>query len=132
LKSLSFLEGEWSAATPGGANGPNVIGACSFKKELGGHILARHSSNSSCKGPADFDCDHGDLLYVYVDGPAQALKAIYFDNEGHVIHYNVSTPTSSSVIFLSDPSSRPSIPARVRVERRRDGGQIPNAYAGAE
>jgi hypothetical protein len=104
LKSLSFLEGEWSAATPGGANGPSVIGAYTFRKELAGHILARHSSSASCKGPADFDCDHGDLLYVYFDGPAQALKAIYFDNEGHVIHYKVSTPTSSSVIFLSDPS----------------------------
>jgi hypothetical protein len=44
------------------------------------------------------------MLYVYLDGPAQQLKAIYFDNEGHVIHYDVSTPTPSSVVFLSEPA----------------------------
>jgi hypothetical protein len=104
FQSLGFLEGEWSAATssPGG---PNVIGSYTFKKELAGHILARHSSSASCKGPADFDCDHGDLLYVYTEGPGQNLKAIYFDNEGHVIHYMVSTPAPGSVLFLSDPSA---------------------------
>jgi hypothetical protein len=104
FQSLSFLEGEWSAATAGGAGTPNVIGTYVFRKELGGHVLARHSSNASCKGPSDFDCEHGDLLYVFVEGPEHDLKAIYFDNEGHVIHYSVSAPTSSSVIFLSDPS----------------------------
>lgn len=104
FKILSFLEGEWSAATPAGPSGPNVIGTYSFKRELAGHVLSRHSSSASCKGPADFDCDHGDLLYVYAEGPGQTLKAIYFDNEGHVIHYSVSTPTPTSVVFLSDPS----------------------------
>jgi hypothetical protein len=44
---------------------------------------ARHStSDAGCKGPTSFDCDHGDLLYVYQDAPRQSLKAIYFDNEG--------------------------------------------------
>ena len=105
LKSLAFLEGEWLAATPARTSGPSVAGAYVFKRELGGHVLARHSSSTACKGPTDFDCDHGDLLYVYVEGPGQNLKAIYFDNEGHVIHYNVSTPTSSSVIFISDQSA---------------------------
>jgi hypothetical protein len=33
----------------------------------------------------------GDLLYVYPDAIAKSYKAIYFDNEGHVIHYEVST-----------------------------------------
>ena len=104
FRSLSFLEGEWSAATPAAGTGPSVVGTYSFKRELGGHVLARHSSSASCKGPSDFDCEHRDLLYVYVEGAGQNLKAIYFDNEGHVIHYSVSTPTSRSVVFLSDPS----------------------------
>ena len=38
----------------------------------------------------------------------QPLKAIYFDNEGHVIHYDVSTPDSTTAIFLSETS--PSAP----------------------
>jgi hypothetical protein len=68
-------------------------------------VLARRStSDVACKGPATFDCEHGDILYVYEEAPGQPLKAIYFDNEGHVIHYDVTTPTATSVVFLSEPS----------------------------
>jgi len=105
FKSLGFLEGEWSATTPAsGANAAHVIGSYTFRRELAGHLLVRHSSSASCKGPTDFDCEHGDLLFIYLEGPAQAMRAIYFDNEGHVIHYGVSTPTPTSVVFLSDPA----------------------------
>jgi hypothetical protein len=105
--ALRFLEGTWDAKTQGETSGVNATGTYSFRKELGGHILARHSTAAGCKGPADFDCEHGDLLYIYQemqDTPGQPLKAIYFDNEGHVIHYNVSTPTPASAVFTSDPS----------------------------
>lgn len=30
------------------------------------------------------------------------MKAIYFDNEGHVIHYDVSAPNPTTAIFLSE------------------------------
>jgi hypothetical protein len=103
-KPLAFLNGTWEAKTQGKA-GVSAIGTYTFKPELKNHILARHSSsNSACKGPANFDCDHGDLLYVYQDGPGQPLKAIYFDNEGHVIHYGVSTPDPTTAVFLSEAS----------------------------
>ena len=36
--------------------------------------------------------------------PAKAYKAIYFDNEGHVIHYDVSVPTPTTAVLLSEPS----------------------------
>ena len=58
----------------------------------------------ACKGPAGFDCEHHDILYIFEEAPGQSLKAIYFDNEGHVIHYDVSTPTPTSVVFLSEAS----------------------------
>jgi hypothetical protein len=103
-KALGFLEGTWEAKTQGGAAGATAAGTYTFVMELGSHILARHSHNAGCKGPADFDCEHSDLLYVYQDAAGQALKAIYFDNEGHVIHYDVSTPTPTSAVFVSDPS----------------------------
>jgi len=105
-KPLAFLEGTWEAKASSSA-GASATGTYTFRTELGDHILARHSTSSAgCKGPATFDCEHGDLLYVYQDAPGQPLKAIYFDNEGHVIHYDVSTPSASSVVFLSD-GSRP-------------------------
>jgi len=100
LTPLSFLEGNWEAKGQGG--GASANGSYSFQRELGGHVLARHSRTADCKGPASFDCEHGDLLYVYTDGPGQPLKAIYFDSEGHVIHYAVSTPNATTVVFLSD------------------------------
>ncbi len=41
------------------------------------------------------------MLYIYQDAPGQPYKAIYFDNEGHVMHYDVSIPSRTSVVFLS-------------------------------
>jgi len=101
---LRFLAGSWEARTAGGTAGAEAIGVYSFEWELAGHLLARHSTGSACKGPQDFDCLHRDLLYIYPEGPAGALQAIYFDNEGHVIHYSVSAPQPGTAIFLSDPA----------------------------
>ena len=105
--SIRFLEGTWEARTQG-ASAASSSGVYTFRMELGNHILARHSSTDpGCKGPATFDCEHGDLLYVYQDSAGEPLKAIYFDNEGHVIHYNVSAASPGTVIFLSEPSPGP-------------------------
>jgi len=107
FKSLSFLEQNWEANT-NGYGGVKSSGTYTFRRELGGHILARRSTSEvACKGPADFDCGHGDMLYVYEDAPGQPLKAIYFDNEGRIIHYDVSTPKPTSFLFLSAASPGP-------------------------
>ncbi len=106
-QSLHFLEGTWEAKTSAAA-GPSASGRYTFIRELGGHVLARHStSDPNCKGPASFDCAHGDLLYIFQDSPGQPPKAIYFDNEGHVIHYGVSLTAPETVTFLSEPSPGP-------------------------
>ena len=105
-KALSFLEGSWAGDTQG-KEGVSTSGTYTFRRELGNHILARHiTKDAGCKGPADFDCEHSDLLYVYEDAPGQPLKAIFFDNEGHVIHYDVSAPDATTAVFLSE-ASRP-------------------------
>ena len=103
-RSLRFLIGAWDARTQGGTAGAASSGTYVFQLELRNHVLARHTINAGCKGPSDFDCEHGDLLYVYQDSPGQLLKAIYFDNEGHVIHYDVTTPSEHSAVFLSSSS----------------------------
>ncbi|HEY1239922.1 MAG TPA: hypothetical protein VGF16_05165 [Bryobacteraceae bacterium] len=105
-RSLRFLIGTWEAKTQGGSAGAASAGTYVFQLELRDHVLARHTVNAGCKGPADFNCEHGDLLYVYQAPPGQPPKAIYFDNEGHVIHYDVATPAEHTAIFLS-PSSQP-------------------------
>jgi hypothetical protein len=103
-KSLQFLIGTWEAKTQGGSAGAADSGTYTFRPELRNHVLARHSSNEGCRGPAGFDCEHEDLLYIYQDAPGQPYQAIYFDNEGHVVRYDVSTPTATTALFLSDPS----------------------------
>ena len=120
-KALSFLIGNWEAKTI--ASQPaSASGSYTFREELSGHVLARHSSSGNCKGPAGFDCDHHDLLYAWQAFPNGPVSAIYFDNEGHVIHYTVSTmatPGVNTAIFLSDPS-QPGPLFRLVYERKGD------------
>ena len=106
LAPLGFLVGTWAAATSGGSANATQTGSYTFARELNDHVLVRHSIAAGCTGPANYDCSHGDILYVYAEGADGALKAIYFDNEGHVIHYDVSTPAENAVVFLSpaDPA----------------------------
>jgi hypothetical protein len=103
-QSLRFLLGTWEAKTQGGSAGATGAGTYTFQLELRNHVLARHTAAAGCQGPADFNCEHGDLLYAYRDHPGEPLKAIYFDNEGHVIHYDVTTPDANTAVFVSAPS----------------------------
>lgn len=103
-KSLRFLIGKWEARTQSGSAGATGSGMYAFGLELHDHVLVRHSSNADCQGPADYNCEHADVLYIYQESPGQTFKAIYFDNEGHVINYDVSTPGPRTAVFVS-PSS---------------------------
>ena len=104
-EALAFLEGTWDAHTQGGSANAHGSGTYTFKSELKHHVLVRRSSDSTdCSGPKGFDCEHSDVLYVYQEAKDQPLKAIYFDNEGHVIHYEVTTSDSTTVVFISNPS----------------------------
>jgi len=101
---LRFLVGTWEAKTIGGFAQAQAHAGYAFRLELRDHILARHSRSGACIAPDDLECQHNDLLYIYpaVSGPG--LEADYFDNEGHVIRYAVSTPKPGTAIFLSDPA----------------------------
>jgi len=80
---FQFLIGKWKAET----------GNFSFKPELNGQVLARRSVNNT---PGQ---KHEDLMIVYQEG---GPKAIYFDTEGHTIHYNVSFPSKDAAVFESE------------------------------
>lgn len=105
-QALNFLKGTWEAKTAPGAVA-RVSGTYSFQADLKGHVLSRYSSTADCKGPRDFDCQHSDLFYVYEDASGAGLRAIYFDSEGHVIHYSVLTPDPTTAVFLSIPGPGP-------------------------
>jgi hypothetical protein len=112
-KPLNFLLGTWEARTAAATadKSPQASGSYTFATELHGTVLARHSSADNCKGPADFNCAHQDLLYLFHDQAAGAndsgIRAIYFDGEGHVIHYTVSLPAANTAVFQSEPAPGP-------------------------
>lgn len=106
LEKLAFLEGTWAAQTTGGSAGAASQGAYTFQRELKGHVLARHTqAQANCSGPADYNCAHSDLLYIYEEGGAAALKAIFFDSEGHVIRYTIALPKPDVAVFVSEESA---------------------------
>ena len=107
--------GTWEAKTTGGQAQAQSTGTYSFGLELRDHLLARRSAYGNCKGPDEFNCQHSDLLYIYPEGPGQSLRAIYFDNEGHVIHYAVSVPGPGIAVLLSD-ADRPGPQFRLSYE----------------
>ncbi len=44
---LHFLEGSWSAKATG-AGGATALGSYAFRRELNGHVLARHGATAGC------------------------------------------------------------------------------------
>ena len=103
--SFRFLLGEWIGEGTG-APGEGT-GSFSFNFDLQEKIIVR-------KNRADYPAvkdkppySHTDLMIIYREAD-DSLKAIYFDNEGHVIHYAVSfSKDQNTLTFLSDlsPSS---------------------------
>jgi hypothetical protein len=89
FKAIQFLTGDWAGE---GAGSPGEsAGACSFALDLQGKVLIRKSYAVSAQGR------HDDLMVVYFDESSKNLKAIYFDNEGHIIHYTVESGPDSAV-----------------------------------
>jgi len=99
---FDFLLGEWSWSG-GGHPGQATTGTCTFKPDLDGTVLRRavHLEYPASKERAAFS--HDDLLYIYRDPADSSLRAIFFDNESHVIRYVVTVaPDGNSIQFLSD------------------------------
>jgi len=117
-KDFDFLLGEWSWSG-GGQPGQATTGTCTFRPDLNGTVLRRavHLEYPASEKRAAFS--HDDLLYVYRDPADGALRAIFFDNENHVIRYAVTVvPTGDSIQFLSDAAPGGT---RARMTYRRAG-----------
>jgi hypothetical protein len=99
LESLDFLLGTWEAAgegQPGAGSGKAV-----FSRDLQDRVMIRRSFAeypASARGPAS---RHDDSMVIYATA-AGGIRADYYDNEGHVIRYAVSSPAPGSAVFVSD------------------------------
>ncbi len=112
-----FVLGDWvgeGSGQPGAATS-----AFSFHPALGGKILVRKTHNDIQATKDHPASTHEDLLVVYPEG--SATRAIYFDNEGHVIRYTASfSADGNTLTFLS--ATEPSSPRfRLTYAKGKDG-----------
>jgi hypothetical protein len=96
---LQFLTGTWGAAE----SGKPEASAYSFLPELKGHVLVRRCVSGCDQGP--MGAGYSDILYLYSAAPGQPYRAIFFDSVGHVLQYDVSSPSPNKAVFLSDASA---------------------------
>lgn len=100
-EGLEFLIGEW-IGEGGGAPGQGK-GSLVFHFELQQQVLLRKNHVDFPATPERPASAHDDLTIIYPDESGD-FRAVYFDNEGHIIHYTVLVPEGSdTVTFTSDP-----------------------------
>jgi len=103
-RPLEFLVGNWVGE---GGGGPGQgSGEFSFSWDLQKMVLVRHNF---AEYPATKDKPayrHDDLMVIYKDDSGK-LRADYWDNEGHVIHYAVEQPGPDAVQFVSNEKEGP-------------------------
>jgi hypothetical protein len=95
----SWLVGEWVGEGSGqtGQGG----GSFSIKPDLDGKVIVRKNHAEYPATEKSAKIVHDDLTIMYTDNPDGIHKAIYFDNEGHVIRYLI-TYSDNSVVLTSE------------------------------
>jgi len=115
-----FLLGEWTGT---GAGDPGAgSGGSTFALELDGKILVRHSRADYPATPGRAAIAHRDLLIVYPGACDSLFRAIYFDNEGHVIQYRVLVPAAGGGAIFDSDGPEPGPCFRLTYETQADGG----------
>jgi len=115
--ALDQLAGEWTGidtGTPGEATG-----GFSFRADLQGQVIIRrnYANYPATKDRSAFR--HDDLMVFHHEGTQSPWRADYYDNEGHVIRYIV-TSDAGKLVCVSEPS--PDAP-RFRFTYTFDGPQ---------
>ncbi len=103
----TVLLGEWNGdgeGQPGAGSG-----AASFALDLERHVLIRRSSSDYPTTAGHPAVHHEDLLVIYPEGAGPAARAIYFDNEGHVIEYTAAWSMDGHVLAFTS-TARPDAP----------------------
>ena len=99
-EAWKYLIGEWEGGHEGDPGQGH--GTFTFSFELDQNILVRRNRTVFPTTPEHEGYAHDDLLIIYIEFTGQK-RAIYFDNEEHVIHYEVSlAPEQNNIILESD------------------------------
>jgi len=101
-----FLIGEWQGSGTG--NPGQGTGGFTLAHDLGGKVLVRHSHAEYPAANGRPAVSHDDLMIVHTPAADGTARAIYFDNEGHVITYDAKPAADGkSIAFLSTEPAQP-------------------------
>jgi hypothetical protein len=97
-----YLVGDWVGE--GGGRPGQGTGRFSFRWDLQKHVMVRRNFAEFPAAQGRPALVHEDLMVIH-PGEDGAMKAVYFDNEGHVIHYAIEDAKDGrTLVFVSDPS----------------------------
>jgi hypothetical protein len=122
-----WLLGEWvgeGSGQPGQGSG-----WFSLAPDLDGNILVR---KNHAEYPATKDKPrivHEDLMIISPAGHGRPAKAVYYDNEGHLIEYGIAQ-SDTSVTFTSSRLSN--VPVFRLIYAKRPGGKINVSFQAAQ
>lgn len=95
---VDYLLGQWvgeGRGEPGEGSG-----GFSFEASLDGNLVTRRSHADYPAANGRPPVHHEDLMVLFPEGGQ--VRADYFDNEGHVIHYTAAfAPESATLTFIS-------------------------------
>lgn len=95
----NWLVGNWmgeGSGVPGEGSG-----TFSFAYDLEKNILIRKSHSEYPGENIKTRLIHDDLMIVHLNNSGNPSKAVYFDNEGHTINYNI-TYQDKSIVLTSE------------------------------
>jgi len=101
----SYLIGEW--INYGNGQPEQGKGSFSFTKDLGGQIIIRKNHAEFPASEKQAASSHDDMLIIYADNGGIPGRAIYFDNEGHILNYSITYSDSSIVLIHEQKQSFP-------------------------
>lgn len=99
-----YLAGNWEGVGTGKPG--EGTGYFSFKFELDSNVLIRKNHAEYPATDTRPETIHDDMLIIYSDTSGNPGKALYFDNEGHIIKYKIEYFDISIIMTsISDPGS---------------------------
>lgn len=97
--AIRFLMGDWVADGPAAAGS----GHFEFTPDVQGNLVVRRNHAEYPSAGDRPVANHDDLMVIYRE--SGTTRAIYFDNEGHVIRYAVEPAGPDAVTFVSETAA---------------------------
>jgi hypothetical protein len=105
LDKWNWLIGEWK--DNGSRQPAQASNTFTFTFDLDRKIIVRRTNSSQPDITGKYNFIHQDLMIIYPDQTGKPDKAIYFDNEGHIINYKISFEGKSIVFKNYDIGTSP-------------------------